>query len=59
MGNNRPKALSDEIASARRVIKDLYGPTTEKTKILFKKLEECKTSNDINKVLIWGRTNLL
>lgn len=59
MGNNRPKALSDEIASARRVIKDLYGPTTEKTKILLEKLDECKSSNEINKVLIWGRTNML
>ena len=42
---------------AKKVISDMYLSNDQK--ILFEKLEECKTVNDIDRVLAYGRTNLL
>lgn len=42
---------------AKKVIRDMYLSNNQK--ILFEKLDECKTVNDIDRVLAYGRTNLL
>lgn len=46
-------------SQARRVIKDIYGSSSIKGKIMLQKLEKCKSIADIDNLLIWGRVNLL
>lgn len=47
-------------SQAERVIRDMYGsPTSLNGKIMFDKLNKCKSIADIDNLLIWGRVNLL
>ena len=46
-------------AATRRIIRDLYGANGKHTAMLLEKLESCNTEQEIDRLLIWARTNLL
>ena len=46
-------------AQAKRVIYDIYGKDTLNGKVMIGKLNKCTNQREIDKVLAWGRTNLL
>ena len=46
-------------ATTRRIIRDLYGVNGKHTAMLLEKLERCTTEQEIDRLLIWARINLL
>ena len=64
--NKKPDIVPDNYdfmqnkSQARSIIKDIYGSEKNlSAKIMYDKLEKCKTIADIDNLLIWGRINLL
>lgn len=48
-----------EMEHAKRIIRDMYGVNTEKSKTMLNKLKQCTNERQIDMTLGWGRRNLL
>lgn len=46
-------------ATTRRIIRDLYGIDSKNTAIILEKLESCNTEQEIDRLLVWARTNFM
>jgi len=44
---------------AKKIIRDIYGRNTKNADILNYKLDKCENVIQVDKVLAWGRVNLL
>ena len=49
--------LNQAIKESKRIVKDLYGRTSDYSKMLQEKLERCKTLAEVDNTMIWGRVN--
>lgn len=57
--NDKGITYSSYKAEAKKIIRDMYGSSSEAGKIMLQKLEETKTIAEISNTLVWGRKNLL
>lgn len=46
-------------ATTRRIIRDLYGINGKHTATILEKLESCTTEQEIDRLLVWARTNFM